>query len=102
LNTIHYARTYHLFPIPKKYRRFFPGYKVDFELDTDLGVLTTRVTSAPDGTLDGDPEGGAYIQKNLRNWYNAHKELTDGARLQIDALDPGKRYRLSVISSGQQ
>ena len=102
LRTIHYAREYALIPVPKTDRRFLPGYKVSFELETDVGSITTRVTSAPRGAHNGDPEAGAYIQGNLRDWYNAHKELSNGAILQIDAVEPGKRYRLSVVRSGQR
>ena len=101
LRTIHSAREYALIPVPKTDRQSLPGYKVSFELETDIGSITTRVTSAPKGTHIGDPEAGAYIQGNLVDWYNAHKELSDGAILQIDAVEPGKRYRLSVVSSGQ-
>ena len=49
---------YHLIPIKKRTRRFFPGYKLEFERQTDLGSVNTHVTSAPKGTRNGDPDQG--------------------------------------------
>ncbi len=86
-----------LIPIPKAKRRFFPGYKLPFILETDLGEIGTHVTSAPKGTRIGDPDGGAYIQSRLRKWFDMHQaQLANGATLHIEALEPGKRYKLSI------
>jgi len=99
LSNLYSLRKWALIPIPKQKRRFFPGYKVYFGLETDTGAIRTRVTSAPKGTPVGDPSGGSYIQGGLRSWYNGHSELKPGDRLRFEALEPGKRYRLSVIQS---
>jgi len=99
LNRLYTARRWALIPITKDKRTFFPGYKVNFDLETDCGVLTTHITSAPKGTPYGDPRAGAYIQSGLRVWFDNHPGLRDGAKLRIEALEPGKRYRLSVVSS---
>ena len=89
---------YHLIPILKRNRRFFPGYRIRFVLETDLGEVETYVTSAPQGTRIGDPDGGAYIQSRLRSWFNAHQsQLANGATFHIEALEAGKRYRLSLV-----
>jgi hypothetical protein len=96
LKTLYTPHRWALIPIPKGKRHFFPGYKVNFELITDVGVLTAHVTSAPKGTPRGDPDGGKYVQGGLRLWYDKHPELKDGARLRIEALEPGKRYKLCV------
>jgi hypothetical protein len=88
---------YALIPLPGDRRNFFPGYKIDFDMLTDdLGVLTAHVTSAPKGTPIGDRDGGRFVQGGLRPWYDKHPELKDGARVLIEALVPGKRYRMSV------
>ncbi len=92
-------RTWALFPLPKAHRRFFPGYKVDFDLETDCGVVRTHVTSAAKGTPYGDPDAGKYIQSNLSDWYANHQELKQGDILHFKCLVPGKRYRLSVKHS---
>lgn len=97
LNSIHTPRTYALIPVPKSVRRFFPGYKKYFTLETDKGTVETRVTSAPEGTPGGDPDAGSYIQGNLRDWYNQHPNLKAGDRLRFEALEAGKRYKLSRI-----
>lgn len=88
-----------LIPVPREKRRFFPGYKVYFDLETDTGVIKTRVTSAPKGTPVGDTDSGVYIQGGLRPWYDSHPELKPGDRFRFEALEPGKRYRLSVVQS---
>ena len=95
------AIRYHVILIPKRSRRFFPGYKLGFILETDLGEVRTHVSSAPQGTRIGDPDGGVYVQSRLRKWFNAHQvQLTNGATLHIEALEPGKRYKLSIGSGG--
>ena len=96
---IHTPRTWALIPLSRDKRGFFPGYKVYFELETDLGAVTTRVTSAPKGTPVGDPKAGGYIQGGLRSWYDGHPGVQDGARVRIEAIEPGKRYKLSIAQS---
>jgi hypothetical protein len=100
LTSLHSPREWALIPLPRKARRFFPGYKVYFDLETDTQPIRTRVTSAPKGTPVGDPNGGSYIQGGLRPWYNSHSsELKPGDRLRFEALEPGQRYKLSVVQS---
>ena len=97
IGSIHYARTYNLIPVPRDRRSFFPGYKVPFELATTAGVMLPHVTSAPKGTAIGHPTAGTYIQGGLKDWYATEPALDDGATLRIEALEPGKRYRMSVV-----
>jgi hypothetical protein len=100
LKGLHTPRQWALIPVPKDKRRFFPGYKVYFDLTTDVGVFSTRLTSAQTkGTPLGDPHAGAYIQGNLRDWYNQHPELKPGDKLRFEVLEAGKRYKLSIIPS---
>lgn len=96
LRNLHTPRRYALIPIPKEYRRFFPGYKVPFVLKTDIGEIRTKVTSAPKGTEYGDSDAGNYIQGGLKPWYNKHKDLKEGDKLIIEVIEPKKRYRLYV------
>ena len=90
------SRSYHYIPVPKAKRRFFPGYKVAFDLETDSGVVRTYVTSAPKGTPYGDTDGGNYIQSKLADWFTNHREIRTGDRLRFECLEPGKRYKLSI------
>ena len=93
---------YHLIPIKKRTRRFFPGYKLEFERQTDLGSVNTHVTSAAKGTRNGDPDQGTYIQKGLRDWFRGHPELQDGAVVRIESVQEHSVYKLLVIHSGDK
>ncbi len=93
------ALLYPRIPTPKVIRHFFPGYKIPFVLETDAGEIRTHVTSALKGTPIGDPERGNYIRSGLRNWFEAHQaQILNGGILHIEALEPGKRYKLSIVS----
>ena len=94
------SRKYVYIPLPKDKRYFFPGLKRNFELVTDIGVLTAHVTSAPNGTPIGDPHAGGHIRGRFGPWYTKHPELKDGTKLRMEALEPGKRYKLSIVSKG--
>ncbi len=96
LNKLHTPKKWGLIPLPKEYRSFFPGYKVPFILDTDIGEIKTKVTSGSKGTKIGDPEAGNYIQGGLKPWYDRHKELKEGNKLIVEVIEPKKRYRLSI------
>ena len=95
VSSISWAK-FNLVQIPLKYRAFFPGYRVPFTLETDVGEIQTYMSSAPQGTATGDPLQGKYFQTNLKKWYLAHPEVKPGVIVVIDALEPMKRYRLSV------
>lgn len=86
---------YHLIYIGKN-RNFFPGFKVPFMLETDIGDLTTHVTSADAETDIGNPEAGYYIQKGLPDWFRQHRELKPGDIVRIEVIEPKQRYRLSA------
>jgi len=94
------CRKYVYIPLPKDKRLFFPGYKLNFELVTDIGVLTAHVTSAPNGTPIGDPHAGGHIRGKFGPWYAKHPELRAGTKLRIEALEPRKRYKLSIVGKG--
>jgi hypothetical protein len=89
---------YNLIPVRKDQRAFFPGYKVPFILETDIGTITTHVTSALKGTPKGDPKAGGYIRKDMKAWFHHHRQLGPSSTVQIKTIEPGKRYRLSILS----
>ena len=97
LKNLHSSKKYALIRVPRELRYLFPGYKVPFILETDIGEVTTQVTSAPKGVKMGDPEAGQYIQGGLKPWYNKHKELKVGSKLVLEILESKKRYRLNVL-----
>lgn len=96
LNNLHTPKKYSLIPLPKGLRHLFPGFKVEFEMETDVGLVYTKVTSGPGGTKYGDPVAGAYIQGGLKRWYDSHQELKNGSILIISIIEPKKRYSLSI------
>lgn len=89
--------THKLLHLAKKNRRFFPGYRVPFVLATDAGDVTTKVTSAPKGTLEGDADAGGYITAGLRIWFRKHPELKDGDKVRIEAVARPNRYKLQIV-----
>ena len=86
------SREYLYIPLPKDKRHFFPDYKVSFELITDVGVSTAHVPYPPNA--------GGHIRGRFGPWFAKHPELKAGDRLRIEALEPGKRYELSIVGGG--
>jgi len=97
LTNTHSPYIYSVIPVPKSVRDFFPGYKIEFNLETNIGPINTRVTSASRGTPIGDPYGGAYIQGNLKPWFKENPDLKVGDILRFEAIDHGHSYRLTII-----
>ncbi len=87
----------HYLPIGKNNRRFFPGYKVPFTLETDISTIQTYMSSAPAGTQVGDPNRGAYFQANLNVWYRRHPELKVGDKVRVSVIESMKKYRLEIV-----
>jgi hypothetical protein len=83
---------------PKEHRSFFPGFKIPFELETDIDTILVRVVGGHGDSRIGDPGEGYYIQKGLKPWFEAHPELKVGSQLKFEALEPHKRYKLSIVS----
>jgi excisionase family DNA binding protein len=93
------ALNYSLIPVSDAVRDFFPGYKVDFAIETVAGDIVTRVTSAPSGTRVGDPKRGGYVQGGLTQWFRNHRaDIETGAHLRICQIQKGIRYRLDLVS----
>ena len=86
------SRKYLYIPLPKDKRHFFPGYKVSFQLETDVGMFTAHVPY--------QLNMGGHIRGRFGPWFAKHPELKAGDRLRIEALEPGKRYQLSIVSKG--
>jgi len=94
------ALNYSLIPISDDVRDFFPGYKVDFAIETVAGDIVTRVTSAPSGTRVGDPKRGRYVQGGLTQWFRNHRaDIDAGGHLRIRQVEKGARYRLELVSA---
>ena len=93
------ALNYSLVPVSDDVRNFFPGYKVDFTIETVAGDIVSRVTSAPSGTRVGDPKRGRYVQGGLTQWFRNHRaDIEAGGYLRIRQIEKGARYRLELVS----
>ena len=91
---------YHLIPI-RNVRSLFPGYKIPFTFETDIGNIQVHVTSAESkGVKKGTPNVGRYIKsprkEKLNEWFEKHKELKIGDKFLIDIKKPNKLYKLNV------
>ncbi len=88
---------YNLIPVNKTIRDLFPGYKINFVIETDVGQFVCRVTGARRSVPIGDDKGGAYIQGGLKLWYLRHKEVKVGSSLRVRVIKPNQIYRLDAI-----
>lgn len=77
--------SYHLIPIPRRYRLFWPPYKIDFKLQTDVGTIETHVAGA--SSFPGNPMGGYYITKGMSPWFRNHSELRVDSILEATKLE---------------
>jgi hypothetical protein len=87
-------RKYNLIPVSKRIRSFFPGYRVSFVLETDVGTLVTYVVGEK-GIEPGDPTGGSYFSAQLYRWYEAHSHLKPGDKLLVRKI-ADRKYRLMI------
>jgi hypothetical protein len=88
-------KKYKLIYVYTRVRGFFPGFKVPFSLETDVGTITTHIAAGRKNVSIGDPNAGWYFSKSLRQWYNRHSELKVGDILIIAKLGE-KRYKLDI------
>lgn len=86
-------KKYKIVLVSKEQRHFFPGYKMPFKVDSDIGVQKLKVTSASRGTLIGDPKAGGYLS-GLGQWFKKHPELEPDDVIIFEAIEPGKRYKI--------
>ena len=80
--------TYHYLDIPLEIRSAFPADKVRFTLETTAGQIHTNVA--------GTVASGPYIQRNLKEWFDAHPNLKTGDVVSFTVIEPMKRYHLEL------
>jgi len=77
-------------PIYKPWRNLFPATTTKLELKAKpMGVIHTQFYVEVKGSHHG-------FSTNLRPWFNTHPELKAGTRLEIEVVEPMKRYRLKI------
>jgi uncharacterized protein YndB with AHSA1/START domain len=79
-------------PTRKEHREFFPPYKEEFTLQTDIGPLKTWV-SARSGEVKDTSTGGNYIRATIPKWAEEHPEVSGGDYVLVEKLSDGV-YRL--------
>ena len=85
-----------MIPLNVNTRSFFPGFKVPFTVESDIGLIHTHITSAVGGKEVTGGNKGRYISRGMSKWYKKHSELNPGDTIIFDALEPGKRYKMSI------
>jgi hypothetical protein len=91
-------KEYPLIPVRKDKRDFFPGYKIHFTLETDVGSLETWVSgesSDREGNQarEGHPTAGTYIRAKIPNWAEEHPEIEGRDFVIVEKLEKQK-FRL--------
>lgn len=87
------AIKYALIDVPKKYRHLFPGYKIPFILETNVGEIETHVAGGLATDKEGDPSAGRYFTKGLGEWFKRN-DVKEGDTVVIEVVEPHKRYKL--------
>jgi hypothetical protein len=87
------AIKYNFVYVQKRFRRLFPGYKVPFILETNVGKIETYITGGYATDKVGDPDVGHYFTKGLSKWYK-HNDIKEGDTVIIEVIEPNKRYKL--------
>jgi|YelNatPaOPRAMG01_1025707.scaffolds.fasta_scaffold142985_1 hypothetical protein len=84
---------YNLIPVHRNNRKYFPSYKEDFDLETNIGNLRCHVTGRVGNIQPGDQEGGQYIVGGLKSWFEKNKPKP-GEKVFIEIIEPRRKYRL--------
>jgi len=120
LNLAEEDPTYGIIHIPQQSRNFFPGYKVQFALNTDVKPFVVHVTGGNGGDR-GSSEGsylchprGSEVNPSLFpqctdatnnngsffRFYEAHPELSKDSRLVIEKLGDFE-YQLHILKTAE-
>ena len=117
LKVASYCRDYGVLAVNKETRGFFPGYKRQFILETNIKPFVMHLTSAVNGSETGEetgsyighPRGGAVDSKFLdiapdanytrdgsfHRWYDAHPSVNVDDYVRVYRLNQ-ERFRLEV------
>jgi len=87
------SHQYNYMPVKKDNRKFFPGFKIPFQLEFDDQNIETAIVSSVNknpviGSLDG-----SYFSRNVNKIYQAHPELVETKKMTIEVITPGEIYR---------
>jgi len=87
-NDVHTINMYNRIYIPEKFRFFFPTYKQEFLLITNVGNIKTHIT------ING------YFTKGLRQWFYLNGPLMPGDKIEINIYDEDNyQYEMNYIKN---
>lgn len=108
---------YGIINLPEEHKDFFPGYRKQFILETDVRKFVMHLTGANNGTSIGErvgnylchpragnvdpkllrecPDANNHIRGSFKRFYEAHKELKPGDKLRIHKVN-SEVYRLEI------
>jgi len=79
-----YMMKYSRLHVPKANKDLFPDYGSTFELETNIGIIQTRL------------EESGQMWTGMSKWFHSHRELRAGQKVIIEVVEPKKRYRLKI------
>ncbi len=110
-------RSYGIIHVSKETRGFFPGYRKQFVLETDVKPFIMHLTGAPNGSEVGDEVGGYIchpktseiearlldnvpdarhpVEGSFKRWYDAHPEVNPGQYVRVFRTHP-ELFRLEI------
>ena len=87
-NDVHTINMYNRIYIPEKYRFFFPTFKQDFILITNVGNIKTHITA------------NGYFTKGLRQWFLVNGPLMPGDLINISIYNENEhQYEMNYIKN---
>ena len=87
-NDVHTINMYNRIYIPEKYRFFFPTFKQDFILITNVGNIKTHITA------------NGYFTKGLRQWFMVNGPLMPGDLINISIYNENEhQYEMNYIKN---
>lgn len=109
------SREHGILHVTKETRGFFPGYRRQFVLETDVKPFVIHLTASENGTEVGSEEGGYichpspqkiegrllahapdadhYIKGSLKRWFDAHEEIDPNHYVKVYRYHP-ESFRL--------
>ena len=86
---------YRILLFPSERRRFFPAYKSDFILESNLRPRLAHVTGAESPNVPIE-DRGRYVCGRSREWYDFNR-VRVGDRVRVKQLEWHRRYRISKL-----
>ena len=87
---LHTLNMYNRIYIPEKYRFFFPPANTDFYLITNIGQITTHITTS------------GYFTKGVRSWVEINGPLEPTDKIHVTIIDDNRNVYEMNVDSGNK